>query len=184
MFGLGFTEIIMIAIVALLFIGPEKLPDTMRQIARTLGKIKRAFEDTKSTIQQELNIEELRQEALSYRREIEKAKSDLSAFKNVANKEINDIKESARINTSIYKPADINDDSSLWDELEEAEKQFENMEKSKSELEKNESKSPYVNSDYEKPAEKLKSEEEEADSKEIAKDSETVDFKHLKTKDS
>jgi len=51
MFGLGFTEILLIAVIALLFIGPDKLPDTMKSIARTLGKVKRAFDDTKSTIE-------------------------------------------------------------------------------------------------------------------------------------
>ena len=67
MFDMGFTEILLIAIVALLFIGPDKLPDTLRTIARTFGKIKRSFEDAKSTIQTELQVDELKQEALSYK---------------------------------------------------------------------------------------------------------------------
>ena len=173
MFGLGFTEIILIAIIALLFIGPDKLPDTMKQIARTLGKIKRAFDDTKSTIQQELNIEELRQEALGYRREIEKAKKDLSGFKNIANEQVEQIKQSAQIN-SVYQPTNIND-TSLWDELEEAEKQFEELEKPKTEPKKE----PYAQSNHEKQLEQLKQEE-----KEETQESEIVNFKHLKSKDS
>lgn len=177
MFGLGFTEILLIAIVALLFIGPDKLPDTMRQIARTFGKIKRALEDTKSTIENELRVDELREEALSYRRQIEKAKEDLSAFKNVAAKEANEIKSAAAIENSKFEPKDINDDSELWDEFEEAEKEFEKLDKK--ELPKQETlkkaKDPYANSRHEEQLEKLKAQEEE---------SEVVEFKHLKSKDS
>ena len=43
MFGMGFTEILVIAIIAILFLGPDKLPDTMVQIAKF-------FRNTKNTI--------------------------------------------------------------------------------------------------------------------------------------
>ncbi len=132
MFGLGFTEILLIAILALLFIGPDKLPDTMRTIARTLGKIKRALDDTKSTLEQELRVDELRQEVMQYRAELDKAKSDLSAFKNIANKEIESVKKSAQIES--FQPTDINDEK-LFDELfEEAEADFEKLEKERAEF--------------------------------------------------
>ena len=144
MFGLGFTEILLIAVVALLFIGPDKLPDTMKTIARTLGKAKRAFDDTKDTIQNELRVDDLREEALGYKSQIEKAKNDLSAFKNVANKEIEEVAQSARINNSVYKPADINDDNHLFDEFYKAEKEFEELEKPKPTKEPTKSKDPYA----------------------------------------
>ncbi len=179
MFGLGFTEIILIAIVALLFIGPDKLPDTMRQIARTFGKIKRAFEDTKSTIQQELNIEELRQEALAYRREIEKAKEDLSAFKNVANKEVNEIKKAAALES--FEPKDINDDIDLWDELEEAEKEFEELERDKPKKKPAKAPDPYAKSNHEEQIEKLKAQNEESSQEDSQEEPQTLQFKHLKS---
>ena len=179
MFGLGFTEILLIAIVALLFIGPDKLPDTMKQIARTFGKVKRAFEDTKSTIENELRVDDLRQEALGYRQQIEKAKEDLSAFKNVAQKEADEIKSAASIEDKKFKAKDINDDSDLWDELEAADKEFESLEKEepkKVEVKPQKTKDPYANSKHEEQLEKLKEAKEE--------ESEVVEFKHLKSKDS
>ncbi len=130
MFGLGFTEILLIAVIALLFIGPDKLPDTMRQIARTFGKVKRALDDTKSTITQELQVDELRQEAMMYKQELERAKSDLSSFKNIANDNINDIKKHTQLEDS-YKPTDINDDKLFDDLFEEAEKDFKALDKPK-----------------------------------------------------
>jgi len=190
MFGLGFTEILLIAVVALLFIGPDKLPDTMKTIARTLGKVKRMFDDTKETIQNELRIDDLKEEALGYKAQIEKAKSDLSAFKNVANKEIEEVAQSARIDNSIYKPTDINDNSDLFDDFEKAEKEFEELEKAKPTKEVSKSKDPYARSNQEERFEELKKEQVEESAIEEPKEesatekTQTVEFKHLKTKES
>ena len=192
MFGLGFTEILLIAVVALLFIGPDKLPDTMKTIARTLGKAKRMFDDTKDTIQNELRIDELREEALGYKAEIEKAKSDLSAFKNVANKEIEEVAQSAKINTE-FEPKDINDDSDLFEEFDKADKEFEELEQEESikrvkptkELSK--TKDPYANSNQEERFEELKKEQHEESEKQEEsenQESQTIEFKHLQTKES
>ena len=186
MFGLGFTEILLIAVVALLFIGPDKLPDTMKTIARTLGKAKRMFDDTKETIQNELRVDELREEALGYKAQIEKAKSDLSAFKNVANKELEEVAKSTRIDNSVYKPTDINDTSDLFDEFDKADKEFEELEKEESikkpqpTKEPSRAKDPYANSNQEERFEELKKEQE----KELeTEETQTVTFKHLKTKE-
>jgi sec-independent protein translocase protein TatB len=45
MFGLGFAEILIIAVLALIFIGPKQLPDVARVIARLLNEWKRATSD-------------------------------------------------------------------------------------------------------------------------------------------
>jgi len=42
MFGLGFAEVILIAVLALIFIGPKQLPDVARVIARLMNEWKRA----------------------------------------------------------------------------------------------------------------------------------------------
>jgi sec-independent protein translocase protein TatB len=42
MFGLGFAEVILIAVLALIFIGPKQLPDVARVIARLINEWKRA----------------------------------------------------------------------------------------------------------------------------------------------
>ncbi len=167
MFGLGFTEILLIAVVALLFIGPDKLPDTMKQIARTFGKVKRALDDTKATISQELNVDELRQEALSYKQELESAKSELTAFKNIANEDMQQINKSTKIEDS-YRPTDINDDKLFDDLFEEAESDFKSLnDKSKK---------------VEEVVKNSNSEEKESESKSdiASSESDTVGFKHLK----
>lgn len=64
MFGLGFAEIILIAVLALIFIGPKQLPDVARVIARLMNEWKRAtsefasnFNDMKSDLHQRIEAE-------------------------------------------------------------------------------------------------------------------------------
>lgn len=61
MFEVGFSEIIMVALVALLVIGPEKLPKVARMAGFWLGKTRRVIATVKQEINEELQAEELRQ---------------------------------------------------------------------------------------------------------------------------
>ena len=59
MFGIGLPEMIIIAVVALIFIGPDKLPGVLRSIGKGLVELKRATSDVRSTMQDEMHkIEE------------------------------------------------------------------------------------------------------------------------------
>lgn len=50
MFNLGFSELILLGIIALIFIGPHQLPEVARSIGRLLNELKRATNDFQSTI--------------------------------------------------------------------------------------------------------------------------------------
>ena len=52
MFGLGFFEIVIIAVAALLLVGPKKLPDLMRQAGKLFVQVRRTTNDVRSTIDQ------------------------------------------------------------------------------------------------------------------------------------
>jgi sec-independent protein translocase protein TatB len=59
MFGIGLPEMLIIAAVALIFIGPDKLPGVLRSIGKGLVELKRSTSDVRSTVQDEMNkIEE------------------------------------------------------------------------------------------------------------------------------
>jgi len=92
MFGMGFTEILMIAVVAILFLGPDKLPNAMVQIAKFIKGAKSAITDAKSAIDSEIKISELKEEALGYKSKLDEASAELQGFKNI--NPINDIKAS------------------------------------------------------------------------------------------
>ena len=50
MFNIGITEMIIIAGIAVVFIGPEKLPGVLRSLGKGLTGLKRAFNDVKHTV--------------------------------------------------------------------------------------------------------------------------------------
>ena len=50
MFNLGFSEVILIAIIALVFIGPKQLPELARTLGRALNELKRATGDITAAI--------------------------------------------------------------------------------------------------------------------------------------
>jgi sec-independent protein translocase protein TatB len=55
MFDIGFSELVLIGVVALLVIGPERLPDTIRTASMWLNRIRRGFNEIKQEVQQELH---------------------------------------------------------------------------------------------------------------------------------
>ena len=62
MFDIGFAELVLISVVALLVIGPERLPGAIRTGSLWLSKFKRGFNDIKREVQQELHNDGVMQE--------------------------------------------------------------------------------------------------------------------------
>lgn len=58
MFDIGFSELVLVAIVALLVLGPEKLPHTIRMVAAYTGRIKRAVNQLKYELESEVEAQE------------------------------------------------------------------------------------------------------------------------------
>ena len=58
MFDIGFWELVIIAIVALLVVGPDKFPAFARQAGKWLGKFRRLINNLQREIKQELSIDE------------------------------------------------------------------------------------------------------------------------------
>ena len=83
MFGMGFMEIFLIAVVAIIALGPDKLPTAMVEIAKFIKKFKSGVEDAKSTLDNELNINEMKEEAARYKAQIEDAKNTLNVKENM-----------------------------------------------------------------------------------------------------
>ncbi len=60
MFDIGFSELIVIAIVALVIIGPERLPKVARTAGHLLGRLQRYVNTVKADINREMQLDELR----------------------------------------------------------------------------------------------------------------------------
>ncbi|PHS57266.1 MAG: twin-arginine translocase subunit TatB [Sulfurimonas sp.] len=70
MFGMGFTEILIIAVIAILFLGPDKLPTAMVEVAKFFQNAKNAIVNVKSSIEDEMDIKDIKEEALAYKQEL------------------------------------------------------------------------------------------------------------------
>ncbi len=75
MFDMGFQEIILIGIIALIIIGPERLPGVARNIGLWVGKMQRFVAGVKSDIANELQTDELRSMLSSQEDQIRELKS-------------------------------------------------------------------------------------------------------------
>ena len=60
MFDIGFSEIVVIGVVALVVIGPERLPKTARTVGLLFGRLQRYVNDVKADISREMELDELR----------------------------------------------------------------------------------------------------------------------------
>lgn len=60
MFDIGFSEIVLIAVVALVVLGPEKLPKTARTLGHLFGRLQRYVNEVKRDVQRELELDELK----------------------------------------------------------------------------------------------------------------------------
>ena len=77
MFGMGFAEILIIGVIAILFLGPDKLPETMVQIAKFFKSVKTTVASAKNSIEEELHIQEIKEEANSYKQQFVDATNEL-----------------------------------------------------------------------------------------------------------
>ncbi len=109
MFDVGFSEMLVIGIVALLVIGPEKLPSVARTVGALLGRMQRYVNDVKADINREIELDELKklqttvQEAA---RSIETSVSDtMSTFQTQAD-ELNKIASGDIAGLTETKPAE------------------------------------------------------------------------------
>src|SRR3954451_16787280 len=60
MFDIGFSELMVIAVVALIVIGPERLPKVARTLGHLFGRMQRYVNDVKADISREMELEELK----------------------------------------------------------------------------------------------------------------------------
>lgn len=62
MFDIGFPELVLIAIVGLLVIGPERLPEALRTLGLWIGRMRRSFTNVKTEIEREIGMDEVRRQ--------------------------------------------------------------------------------------------------------------------------
>ncbi|MCP4388071.1 MAG: twin-arginine translocase subunit TatB [Gammaproteobacteria bacterium] len=89
MFDMGITEMMLIGIVALVVIGPERLPGVARTAGKYFGRLKRFMTSVKADVEQELRADELRQILADQQRELDSLKDTISDAGREIEKEAN-----------------------------------------------------------------------------------------------
>ena len=88
MFDIGFSELLVIGVVALIVIGPQKLPRVARTVGILMGRLQRYVSDVKADINREIELDELRK----MRDSMQKAAGDMqSAVDSELNKTADDL---------------------------------------------------------------------------------------------
>lgn len=62
MFDIGFTELVVCLVVALVVIGPEQLPGTVRTVGLWIGRLKRSLRETRSEIERQIGADDIRRQ--------------------------------------------------------------------------------------------------------------------------
>ena len=84
MFGMGFSELLVIAVIAILFLGPDKLPSTLVEIAKFFRSMKQTVNSVKESINEEIHIEDIKKEAESYKQQLLEAQTKVNSTVNLS----------------------------------------------------------------------------------------------------
>ncbi|EAI4359854.1 Sec-independent protein translocase subunit TatB [Campylobacter coli] len=106
---MSFGEIIVILIVAILVLGPDKLPEAIVQIAKILKALKRNIDDAKSSIEKEVRINDLKEEAKKYKDEFSSENENIR--KKLSFEEFDDLKRDILDKTKVDLTFDSRENS-------------------------------------------------------------------------
>lgn len=119
MFDMGFTEMMLIGIVALIVIGPERLPGVARTAGKYFGRLKRFMTTVKADVEQELRADELRQILADQQQELDTIKDSMNVAGKAFEKEVNDVSAAGEsLAESLDDTPSIPEESSASDTVE------------------------------------------------------------------
>ena len=105
MFDIGFSELMVIAVVALVVIGPERLPKVARTAGHLMGRLQRYVNDVKSDINREMELEELRKFKNEFEQTAQSVQADVSAGFSKTEEMLNSIASDFSPHSETEKPA-------------------------------------------------------------------------------
>src|SRR5438067_449405 len=95
MFDIGFSELLVIGVVALIVIGPERLPKVARTVGHLFGRMQRYVNDVKADISREMQLEELKKLQTSMQDAAQSFEQSVTREVNAAESELQKIAQDA-----------------------------------------------------------------------------------------
>ncbi|MBU2640734.1 MAG: Sec-independent protein translocase protein TatB [Thiobacillus sp.] len=112
MFDIGFSEMVVVGVVALIVIGPERLPKVARTAGHLYGRLQRYVSSVKSDISQEIQLDEIRRAGQDFKESIQSAASDVGQQATVVDdylrNEINSVNQGLTSITLDAEQAELN----------------------------------------------------------------------------
>ena len=98
MFDIGFPELVVISIIALLVIGPKKLPETIRTISLWVGRLQRSFTNIRRELENEIGADEIRAQLHneSIMKDLEETKNTIQSVRQEVRNTVNTVGTEAR----------------------------------------------------------------------------------------
>jgi sec-independent protein translocase protein TatB len=123
MFDLGFSELMVIGVVALIVIGPERLPRMARTVGHLAGRLQRYVSDVKADINREIELDELRKMRDSMQQAASSFESSVQTEMHKTETELN--KSVEDLNKAVETPAAVEAPEKKSEETKPAEKKSE-----------------------------------------------------------
>lgn len=92
MFDIGFSELIIIGIVALVVVGPERLPKVARTAGHLFGRFQRYVGSVKADLRREIEFDELEKAHHQLKADFDSARNDIAGDLRIVEKELDDVR--------------------------------------------------------------------------------------------
>ena len=92
MFDIGFMELLLVAVIALVVLGPERLPGAIKTTAYWVGKIRRSFQSVKADLEREIDADGIRRQLHN-----EEVMKELNKTREQFQNEVGNLKESVSL---------------------------------------------------------------------------------------
>lgn len=117
MFDIGFTEIVLCLLVALVVIGPEQLPQTVRSVALWVGRLKRSLRDTREEIERQIGADDIRRQLHNedIMRSLEETQRRITETMNSAQASVHQVQQDVQqaLEQPATPPEDTNESTTL-----------------------------------------------------------------------
>jgi sec-independent protein translocase protein TatB len=123
MFDIGFLEIFIVLVVAILALGPDKLPEFISSAVKVIKGVKKTISDAQESVEKEIQLEDMKKEVEEYKKSIEYTNSTILENNSLddATKEINKIEK--QLNYSYQDDKDsLVEDTSIEEKKEKKDK--------------------------------------------------------------
>ena len=105
MFDIGFSELLLIAIVALIVIGPQRLPTVARTLGHLFGRMQRYVNDVKADIAREMELDELKKMQTSMEDAARSMRDSVTREVSETESELNQLAQAAQLAPDPYPDA-------------------------------------------------------------------------------